>query len=97
MEGRIGEKGEETVGGRWRRVERGGEREIERGREGVTVNGFLKKGISILDIVYPTGVCVCVCVYARARARRLLSGVCSKTFPFSLWHECRRIQKPKQS
>ena len=50
----IGERDEGTVGGRGMRGEEGeggGEREIGRGREGVTENGFFfKKGISILDI-----------------------------------------------
>ena len=50
MEGRIGERGEGTVGG-WGRGdgEGGGERKIERGRVGVTENGLFK-GIRILDI-----------------------------------------------
>ena len=54
VEGRIEERDEGTVGGRGRgrRGEGGGEREIERGREGVTENGVFKfffEGISILD------------------------------------------------
>ena len=40
MEGRRGERGEKTVSGRGRRGKGGGEREIEKGREGVTKNGF---------------------------------------------------------